>query len=680
MKLQVKKTCIVVSCCFAVTWLSSCNNSGGSDNALVNQQAEHLIESQMSKQLFGANANQLITVAPIHDENKFDGWGTSLAWWGANHGGQKHNEVYAKLLYSMTDNINYTNFNHKDDIRKITHSLPGLGFNIIRYNLGGGDIDNPDVYYYSRIIDRNRWVNGFWLNKNNRNPNDWNWNNDSNQVNMLKLSYAEVKNSNETPIVEMFSNSPMWWMTANNSTQGVGVFNPVSRADDCIDMNNSAMLDDFGYYLAKSANYFQKNLGIKIDYIEPFNEPNNGWWAEKKLGASGFDILWSSSFWGSVFTMNHIGKDDQEKGMNFFQGTVLGSDNTQEGCNMWELDSKKRIINSLRKTLNDDNNNQMQIAAADYNQMNQFFREYPYLRGKIDKVNVHSYDGAGPYEGRSRRQIHDMVMGLKGDNGHSNMKLWQSEFGTWNDLPNYFFRTISSDLNELRANAWVIWQAIDPEWGLISEKVIPTYTWYKNKPIRISEKTKINGDEFSENIPFKPSELYFVMAQFSRHIRPDDYLVTSTFSPRDETPYGNGGVIAYGPKDGKNSTITTIKIVVDNQGTENNEWFYDYNLNEIISSLKIAPSAQSITDIRIYDYQKGFDKISYVNKANATILNEIKSSGKLSSSQLDLNKHHFYTLEIDVAKNNNLVNNHINRMVLHDKTEFGWCAMSEPVC
>lgn len=628
-KFLIKKITLVTLSCLP---LISCNQAGSQPEAPAAQdnttiyQAESSQHSKQSALL--SSGVQTITVSPIHDENKFDGWGTSLAWWGANHGDQEHNSQLASLFFSMNNNIIYDHYNSADNIKKSSSTLPGLGFNIIRYNLGGGEIDNKDVYYYSSIIDKNRWVNGFWTDPKQRDPSKWDWNNDQAQVDMLKLSYDTVKKSGARPIVEMFSNSPMWWMTATKSTQGAGVYNPISRADDCIDMHDTQMLDNFGYYIAKSAEYFQK-LGIKIDYVEPFNEPNNGWWAEHK--------------------MFHF------------------SDNTQEGCNMWELDSKQRIIKSVRDNLAKSSN--IQIAAADYNQMNQFFREYPYLKGKVDKINVHSYDGAGPYEGHSRRQIHDMVVGLKGDDNHKDMKLWQSEFGTWSNQPDYFFRTIAADLAELRVNAWVIWQAVDPEWGLIAEKTVPTYEWDNHKPKKITAKTNINGLDFGKNIPLKPSPLYFVMAQFSRHIRPSDHIVTSSFSPREEISreYLNGGVIAY--SENPTTNTATIKIVADTNDVNKNSTLYNYNLNEIITSLKLASSAKAITDIRVYDYEKS----SQPQKASQNELDSIKANGVLSSSSSLVSGHHFYTLEIDVKKDAPITNNHISRIVLHDKTEFGWC-------
>lgn len=630
----IKKITLVTLSCLP---LISCNQVGSQPEAPAAQdtttyQAESSQHSKQSALL--SSGVQTITVSPIHDENKFDGWGTSLAWWGVNHGDQKHNSQLASLFFSMSNNITYEHYNSADNIKKSSSTLPALGFNIIRYNLGGGEIDNPNVYYYSRIIGKNRWVNGFWTDPDQRDPSKWNWNNDQAQVDMLKLSYDTVKKSGATPIVEMFSNSPMWWMTDNNSTQGVGAFIPGLNpaASDCIQNNNTTMLDNFGYYIEKSAEYFQKNLGIKIDYVEPFNEPNNGWWAEYRA-----------------------------------------SDNTQEGCNLWDLDSKKRIISSVRNNLAQDNNRNTQIAAADYNQMNQFFREYPHLKGQIDKVNVHSYDGAGPYEGHSRRQIHDMVIGLKGDDNHKDMKLWQSEFGTWSDQPDYFFRTIAADLAELRVNAWVIWQAVDPEWGLIAEKVVPTYEWNNHKPQKITTTTKINSLDFDKNIQLKPSPLYFVMAQFSRHIRPNDHLVTSSFSPSEEInrQYLSGGVIAYSEPSANN--MVTIKIVADTKGISNDTISYSYDLKNIITSLKLASSTTAITAIRVYDYTQDYDGVDYTHRATSSDLQSItNNNGILLNSSPLLNKHHFYTLEIDVKKETNIIN-HISRIVLHDKTEFGWC-------
>ena len=62
---------------------------------------------------------------PKRNLGQWEGWGSSLAWWARAIGGTANANYYADLIYTT----------------KITHGYPGLGLNIVRYNVGGGGID-----------------------------------------------------------------------------------------------------------------------------------------------------------------------------------------------------------------------------------------------------------------------------------------------------------------------------------------------------------------------------------------------------------------------------------------------------------------------------------------------------------------------------------------------------------
>ena len=68
---------------------------------------------------------------------------------------------------------------------------------------------------------------------------------------------------------EMFSNSPMWWMTNN--------YNPSGAAGGAHNLNLS-YANSFANYIATTAQYFKNNYGITFNAVEPFNEPSSDWW------------------------------------------------------------------------------------------------------------------------------------------------------------------------------------------------------------------------------------------------------------------------------------------------------------------------------------------------------------------------------------------------------------------
>ena len=160
----------------------------------------------------------------------FQGWGTSLCWWGNVVGGYPNREAYADLAFKF------------------------LQLNIVRYNIGGGE--NPEgpgtLEYRARIpgFEPSRGV--------------WNWQADQGQRWMLKAALARGVNH-----VEAFANSPPYWMTVSGSVTGAK------------DGGNNLKKDseqDFAVYLAETI----KNLGrldnIAFHSITPMNEPAGNWW------------------------------------------------------------------------------------------------------------------------------------------------------------------------------------------------------------------------------------------------------------------------------------------------------------------------------------------------------------------------------------------------------------------
>jgi O-glycosyl hydrolase len=70
----------------------------------------------------GTPAAMTVTVNPLVEHQEFEGWGTSICWWGnivGKYPNQKRDSIM-DLLFDTTD---------------------GLGLSIVRYNIGGGD--NP---------------------------------------------------------------------------------------------------------------------------------------------------------------------------------------------------------------------------------------------------------------------------------------------------------------------------------------------------------------------------------------------------------------------------------------------------------------------------------------------------------------------------------------------------------
>lgn len=179
----------------------------------------------------------------------FEGWGTSLCWWAniAGRFSQKTRDQLARQIFSLEDD--------------------GLGLNVVRYNIGGGE--NPGIPNTMELRAR---MEGFWPARNQ----DFNWDADVTQRAILDDAIRTARNSGIELRFETFAVSPPWWMTVSKSATG-------NTGPDGKPAENLApeYYEDFARYLVRVTQYLEEKHRIRIDTISPFNEPTSQWW---KLG------------------------------------------------------------------------------------------------------------------------------------------------------------------------------------------------------------------------------------------------------------------------------------------------------------------------------------------------------------------------------------------------------------
>ncbi|CZT03797.1 related to Endo-beta-1,6-galactanase [Rhynchosporium agropyri] len=198
-------------------------------------------------------ADQTYTVQSSTNWGIWEGWGTSLAWWGKVYGDR---DDLSKIFFTTTS----TTLNGA--------SIPGLGLNIVRYNAGAG---SSSTYQGKKMVKSTtikpwRQLDGFWVNGNSTSPtsSSWDWSVDANQ--RMALTKARDNGAN---IFELFSNSPMWWQCKNQNPSG---------ASDGSENILASSLQQHAYYLATIAKHAIANWGITFSTVEPFNEPSMIWW------------------------------------------------------------------------------------------------------------------------------------------------------------------------------------------------------------------------------------------------------------------------------------------------------------------------------------------------------------------------------------------------------------------
>ena len=125
----------------------------------------------------------------------FEGWGTSLCWWA-------HRIGYSDVLTGKSADLFF--------------GENGLNLNIMRYNIGGGD--DPTHTHIKRTDSK---VPGWLKYDKDKDEYIYDYNADRNQLNVLKAAY---KKAGKDAFVEVFSNSPPYFMTKSGCSSGN--FNP----------------------------------------------------------------------------------------------------------------------------------------------------------------------------------------------------------------------------------------------------------------------------------------------------------------------------------------------------------------------------------------------------------------------------------------------------------------------
>jgi galactan endo-1,6-beta-galactosidase len=188
-------------------------------------------------------------------------------------------------------------------------------------------------------------------------------------------------------------------------------------------------------------------------------------------------------------------------------------DGRQEGCHI-SASAQAQMIPMLREELDRQGLANSPIAASDESFFSQALATWnsfsPRVKHKIGQFNVHCYQDTATTQ---RSELHDAVIGKH---------LWASEYGNADPTGIRLAHEIGLDFQLLRPTAWSYWQLLDnPGWGLI--------------PV-------VDG------VLQKANPKYFVLLQFTRHIRPGMSIITS---PDSDT------VAAFDPSNGKLVLITT---------------------------------------------------------------------------------------------------------------------------
>ena len=383
----------------------------------------------------------------------FEGWGTSLCWW-ANRVGYSD-----KLTDASVDAF--------FDVKK------GLGLNIARYNIGGGD---DPLHNHITRSDSNMpgFAQPFLSDKGEICVDDdgiaiwrYEWDRDKNQMNVLTKILAR----NPDAIVEAFSNSPPYFMTWSGCSSG--------GSGEHRDNNlKPEYVEPFAEFLADVVKHFRKDLHIELNSIEAFNEPSSG-------------------FWGA-------------------------NSNKQEGCNLKDNKLKSEIIIALDKALRRNGvRDGINIAATDETSMDLAIDVYkalsPEAKKAVDRINTHTYSGGRRAEMMKLADSEKKQFWMSEVDGNANIG---GQAAGDMASPLWLAERIITDMNGMMPSAWVIWQVIDrhhSDFNAAERANTSLAGGYWGLGI---------ADHFTEKLLL--GKRYYAFGQFTRYIRPGDRIIASS--------------------------------------------------------------------------------------------------------------------------------------------------------
>ena len=319
-------------------------------------------------------------VSPFND-GKFEGWGTSLCWW-ANRIGYSDtlSQKAAELLYDPET---------------------GLGMNIARYNIGGGD--DPTHHHITRT---DSMMPGFWVLDETTGEPVFDGTRDLNQRNVLLRAKAVCGSDF---LVEAFSNSPPYYMTVSGCSSGA-----VSATQDNL---KADQVDAFAAYLAEVVLYYKENYGITFQSISPMNEPHTAYWEAYSP--------------------------------------------KQEGCHVSHGESQSAILIATRKALDERGLNNVLLVGTDETSTIQAATSFQKLseeaKSVLSRIDTHSYKVGRMEELRKLAEENKKNLWMSEVDGDYALGENSGEMGAGLWLANKMI----SDIQGLRPSAWILWQGID---------------------------------------------------------------------------------------------------------------------------------------------------------------------------------------------------------------------------
>ncbi|ORY46996.1 hypothetical protein BCR33DRAFT_715379 [Rhizoclosmatium globosum] len=198
----------------------------------------------------------------------WQGFGTSLGPWACVAGGSSMETKYADLFFT-TKTVTLK-------IGGVDIPLPGLGLNIVRYNVGGtgrqGDFPGVTEYFNGGVSSTatglNWWdlVEGYWINGLSNSSSNWDWSRDVNQRSMLKAAVAR-----KSSMSSFIHKHPCELSLGGNLTDHT--------------------LTLFPEYVSQVVKHAINDWKVNVTSVSILNEPSKGNWNYPNITEEGLNVV-----------------------------------------------------------------------------------------------------------------------------------------------------------------------------------------------------------------------------------------------------------------------------------------------------------------------------------------------------------------------------------------------------
>jgi hypothetical protein len=435
---------------------------------------------------------------------RFQGWGTSLAWWANVVGGWDSSGQLEDALFGLPDR------EHPDR----------LGLSVIRYDIGASPVQwcsaedqtaacaakpsderSLPVADLARLPACRTFRTGAAVPVLADGPGQVpDLGRDRNQVTVLRAALSRQPRGSFA--LEAFANSPPWWLTVSGCPQG----NP--DATDPNDNLSAQSYRAYGEYLAQVLLAFRQR-GVVFDTLDPLNEPENPW------GQNNNPYTGQPNCTAACQEGMHFGPEPPLRQVPSIRALL---DQVCGGLGAHGIGTRVSTPDGFNP------NDTLALVGltgplpACVGQVNTHMYDFVFPNGLVPYgQGISIYDPTGLSGGRQALGAGTQAL---------SRRLWMSEFGTGGAASDIssgltYSSMIAADMRWLRPTAWVNWQAVEGSggWGLFESP-----TWPREGPL-------VRTTRFS------------ALEQYARFIRPG-YQVLTTLDPRDDAVHERTGSMA----------------------------------------------------------------------------------------------------------------------------------------